>query len=217
MKTIRRLVIAILSCTALAGCISPKSFVDPAAPKVAYEDLHKRPEPLKLVLSVEFQRNGKPLPKADSTLRDNAERVLRASGIITPVAAADAAASAGTIQVTVNNIADVGGAAAKGFGTGLTFGLVGSTVMDAYELSMTITANGKTVTRSAIKDSFYTAIGNATLPPNVELVPPNVAFGRVLERMLLKALIDMQKTGELAGLPALYLPGAEPARVALSR
>jgi hypothetical protein len=156
----------------------------------------KRSEPLKLKLSVEFQRNGQPFPRADTTLRDNAERVLRGSGVITPVAAQED----GEMTLVVNNIADRGAAGAKGFGTGLTFGLVGTTVTDAYEMSVTITVKGKTVTRTAIKHAIHTGIGNTTIPDGLEIVPLNVAFGRVVEQMLLRSLQDIQQNGELTWL-----------------
>jgi hypothetical protein len=156
----------------------------------------KKTIPFRLVLTVEFQRNGEPYPKADSTLRDNTERVLRASGVITP--ATDG--GDGQIRVVVNNIGDRGNAAAKGIGTGLTFGLVGTTVTDAYEMSISITANGKTITRTAIKHAIQTAIGNTTIPAGLETMPPNTAFERVLEQMLLRVLQDMQYTGELTWL-----------------
>ena len=94
---------------------------------------------------------------------------------------------------------------AKGFGTGLTFGLVGTTVTDAYELSIFIAAKGKTINRTTIKHAFHTAIGNTNVPPGLEAVPPSVAFGRVLEQMLLRALQDMQQSGELSWLG---FPGA---------
>jgi hypothetical protein len=193
MFILRIVLAATLSCLPLTGCISSKSFVDPSVPKLSYDDLTKKSEPLKLKLSVEFQRNGVPYPRADSTLKDNTERILRGTGVITPAESQ----TVGEIKVTVNNIADTGSAAAKGVGTGLTFGLAGSTVMDAYEMTISITANGKTINRTAIKHALYTAIGNTSLPPGIETVPPNVAFGRVLEQMILRALQDMQATGEL--------------------
>jgi hypothetical protein len=194
--SVRSLVAVFVACLALTGCISSKSFVDPSFPKVAYEDVKKRSEPLKLKLSVEFQRNGQPFPRADTTLRDNAERVLRGSGVITPVSAQED----GEMTLVVNNIADRGAAGAKGFGTGLTFGLVGTTVTDAYEMSVTITVKGKTVTRTAIKHAIHTGIGNTTIPDGLEIVPLNVAFGRVVEQMLLRSLQDIQQSGELAWL-----------------
>jgi len=53
-----------------------------------------------------------------------------------------------------------------------------------------------------VKHALYTAMGNATLPPGVEAIPVNVAFVRVLEQMLLRALADMQRAGELSYAPA---------------
>jgi hypothetical protein len=173
---------------ALAGCISPKSFVDPSYPKVSYDELQKRPSPLKLSLTSQFQRNGEPFPRADPTLKDNTERVLRASGVILPVV--DGAE--GQIRVVVNNVADASAAAAKGFGTGLTFGLVGSTVTDAYEMSVTITVGTKTFTRTAVKHAFHTAVGNTSTPAGLETVPPNVAFERVLEQLIIRVLKEYQ-------------------------
>ena len=205
----RSLVAIFVACFVLTGCISSKSFVDPSFPKVAYEDVKKRSDPLKLKLLVEFQRNGQPFPGADTTLRDNAERVLRGSGVVTPVASQEE----GEMKLTVNNIADVGAAGAKGFGTGLTFGLVGTTVTDAYEMSLTITVKGKTVSRTAIKHAIHTGIGNTTIPNGLEVIPLNVAFGRVVEQMLLRSLKEIQQSGELAWLRsqgqyvALHRPG----------
>ncbi len=177
----------------LTGCVSPKSFVDPTYPKVSYDDVKKRPAPWRLKLSAEFQRNGEHFPKADSTLRDTSERVLRASGVIIPVSND----GEGEIKIVMNNIADMGAAVAKGFGTGLTFGLVGTTVTDAYEMTISITTNGKTIERTAIKHALHSAIGNTPTPEGLETMPPNVAFERVLEQMILRALRDMQDTGEL--------------------
>jgi len=185
-----RVLFALASSLAFSGCITPKSFVDPSVTKQTYEDLQHPAQPLRLTLAVAFQRNGVPLPKADSTLRDDTERILRASGVILPVSGG----SEGQIKVTVNNIADKSAAAAKGFGTGLTFGLVGSTVMDAYELSVAITVGSKTFTRTAVRHAIYTMIGNTTAPAGVETVPPNVAFQRVLEQMLIRVLREYQGT-----------------------
>jgi len=205
-----RFVMAILfCCAAITGCSSPKSFVDPSIPKVSYDDVKRRAEPLKLKLVVEFQRNGEHLPKVDSTLRDNTERVLRGTGVI--VAANDQ--TAGEIKIVVNNIADLASARAKGFGTGLTFGLASSTVTDAYEMALTITINGKTISRSAVKHSLFTIIGHGKVPEGVESIPANVAFERVLEQMILRVLHEMQSTGELTQVklpaPASWLVSAK--------
>lgn len=192
MKIATRLAVAV-ACTALVGCVSPRSFLDPSVPAVSYGDLGKRAEPLKLKLTVEFQRNGEPFPRADPILKDGAQRVLRATGLIVPT---DANA-AGSIRIVMNNIGDLKQAEAKGTKTGLTLGLAGSTVKDAYEMRVSIAAVGRTAAIAVIKHALYTSAGNETLPPGVETVPPNVGFDRVLEQMLLRVLRDMQKAGEL--------------------
>jgi hypothetical protein len=104
----------------------------------------------------------------------------------------------GEITIVCNNVGDLGPAAVKGIGIGLTFGAIGNTVTDGYELSVSIkTKDGKSISRSEIKHALHTAIGNTSVPEGVETVLPNVAFERVLEQMLLKAIRDMQESGEL--------------------
>jgi hypothetical protein len=48
-----------------------------------------------------------------------------------------------------------------------------------------------------MKHALHTAIGNTTIPDGIETMPPNVAFERVLEQLILRALRDMQSAGEL--------------------
>ena len=186
-------VLAAVTAILLTACVSPKSFVDPTQPKLTYENIRRPLAPLKLSVVTEFQRNGERLPAADSTLRDSTERVLRASGVIVPTAEAPE----GQVKIVVNNVADRGAAAAKGIGTGLTFGLVGSTVMDAYELTMQVNVKGKSYSSSVIRHSLFTAIGNTSTPPGVETMPVGVAFQKVLEQMLLRALKEAQEGSAL--------------------
>jgi hypothetical protein len=199
MHTKIKIIIAACLCFILSGCFPPKSFVDPTVPKLSYDNLKKRQDQLRLKVIAEFQRNGEAFPRLNVSLKDNTERILRGTGVIAPVG--DNAAGAGTIEVTVNNLGDIGAAAAKGAGVGLTFGLVGATVTDNYELTVRVNINGKTFTRKSIRHAIHTTIGNARIPPGMEAIPPNVAFERVLEQMLLKAIFDMQQSGELAMMP----------------
>lgn len=177
-----------MACAMATGCVSVKSFPDPATPVISYDVLHRPEKPLLLRVAVEFQRNGEHLEKVDKTIQDKVERTLRATGVILP----SADPSSGEIRIVLNNIADRGTAAAKGFGTGLTFGLVGSTVQDAYEMSVTITANGKTFTRTGLHHSFYTIVGNANPPEGVGTMPPSTALDKVIEQLLLAALKEYQ-------------------------
>ena len=147
-----------------------------------------------------FERFGKPFPRANAEIRDVTERVLRGSGVVLPRETAE-----GEVRVIVNNTGDLGEAFAKGFGTGLTLGLAGSTINDFYEMTLTITMQGRIVSRSGIKGGISTAIGATSLPPGVEGSNATIAVAKVLETMILTALADMQRAGEL---PSLGRPGA---------
>jgi hypothetical protein len=87
---------------------------------------------------------------------------------------------------------------AKGFGTGLTFGLVGSTVTDYYEMTVTFTANGQTITKSGYRGALHTTIGNTEGPPGLQALETRAAFNQVVEQMLLNALVDIQSSAKIS-------------------
>jgi len=184
---------ALASAMALSGCISVKSYVDPTYARTAYEDLRKPAQVLALKVNVEFLRNGQRLPKADNEVRGHVERVLRGSGLITP----SESAADGEITIAVDNVGDLGKSAAKGFGTGLTFGLAGSTVQDGYVMTVTLTTAGKTVTKSGYKHVLISTVGNKKGPEGLTPTTPGAAFGTIVEQMLLNVLGDLQKDGLL--------------------
>jgi hypothetical protein len=184
MKILALLALALI----LTGCASTKSFVDPSFPKVSYEELQKQPSPLKLSLTTQFQRNGVPFPEVDPALKENIERVLRVSGLVSPVKEG----AEGQIRVVVNNIADTGAAWSKGMEAGMTFGASSATVLDAYEMSVTITVGAKTFTRTAVRHAIQTVIGSSATPQGLEIVSPSLAFERVLEQMTLRVLKEYQ-------------------------
>lgn len=216
VRSLPRLVACVVLSLALAGCMTPRSYLDPEAEPIRYSDLHKPEQPLRLALTTVFLRNGVDFPAVDPLLRENTEHVLRQSGWIEPLAAdggqADPGRSAsqgsnageGEISVTVNNVADTGVALAKGIGTGLTFGLIGNTVVDRYEMAVTIRTPEATFTRPGERGALFSAVGNAGIPVGVELMAPGTAFARTIEQMLLRILKDF----ELSRVPAqATLPG----------
>lgn len=177
------------------GCVSVKSYVDPTTSHAGYQDITRRSTPYEWQIATEFQRNGEHLPKVDKELQANVERVVRASGMAIP-------ASTGNTQlkIVVNNIADTGAAAAKGFGTGLTLGLAGSTVADNYEMTATLTVDGKIVRSDTYKHALHTAVGNTTPPAGVEVTSPAAAFNKVIEQLVLDFLKEVQQSGALTEL-----------------
>jgi hypothetical protein len=196
MNISRRIVLgSVIASFALAGCTSPKkSFLGASFPRVSYKDIAHRSTPLRLKLAVEFQRNGEHFPKGDIPLKDYTAAILRDSGVVLPVFDQEE----GNIRVVLNNVADSGTVAAGAASTGYPLWMIGKTITDAYELSMFITTKDGTISRKGIKHAVHTAIGNMSIPEEVAAFPQEQAFGKVLEQMILRALEDMQQTGELA-------------------
>jgi hypothetical protein len=178
-------VILLLCCVAiLPGCISVHSYVDPQYHHASYDDLIRVEPPYALSIKVEYQLNGKERPRAQKSMQDHVERSLRASGVIVPYEGKGEAV--GEISVTANDVGNMGAAAAKGFGTGLTFGLVGSHVTDHYEVSVRLT------------------VGNASGPRGLPAVGPATAINQVVDDVVLNFLKDMQAQGVfLPKTPAL--------------
>lgn len=189
----------------LAGCASPRSFLGSSFPAVTYKDIKKRDVPLRLKLVVEFQRNGIRFPMGEVPLRDYSGRILRDTGVIYPIDELFLGPEQedGEIRIVLNNVADSGTVAVGASRTGFPLWMVGKLITDAYELSMFISVNGKTFSRTDIQHAVHTAIGNMSVPDNVQVFPADQAFGRVLEQMILRALEDFQSRGELVwlGLP----------------
>lgn len=206
MKTLHKQILMLVAALfVLSACAGPKSYVDPRYGRATYGDIMRRPEPYKLKIVVEFQRNGKHLPQVDNELMGHVESVIRGSGFAVP--ASDG--TAGDLKVVVNNVADIGKATAKGFGTGLTLGLVGSTLTDNYEMEATLSIKGKVIKRTDYKHAIHTTVGRTSGPEGLEPMTTSAAFGKVVEQLLLNFLNDVQRSGELSLL--FYIPlGAQP-------
>lgn len=195
----------VIASSVLAGCASPRSFLGSSFPTVTYKDIKKRDVPLRLKLVVEFQRNGVRFPMGEVPLRDYSGRILRDTGVIYPIDELSLGPEQedGEIRIVLNNVADSGTVAVEASRTGFPLWMVGKLITDAYELSMFISVNGKTFSRTGIQHAVHTAIGNMSVPDNVQVFPADRAFGKVLEQMILRALEDFQSRGELVwlGLP----------------
>ena len=190
------MLVAGIALVALAGCgVRPpaKSFLGASYPQVNYREIQPRAAPLRLNLAVEFQRNGEPFPKGDVPLRDYANRILVNSGVILPVEEG----GEGEIRIVLNNIADAETVAVETARRGLPLWMLGKTITDAYEMSVFLTTRGRSASWTGIKHAVHTAIGNMAVPEDVQSFPQNQAFAKVLEQMLLRALKDMQRSGEL--------------------
>jgi hypothetical protein len=142
----------------------------------------------------ELRRAAALLAQANASVLARIDRSLRASGVAVPYdghAAAD-----GDLAVVFNNLANMGGAAAKGFGTGLTFGLVGNHVTDNYEITFRLTqpSGGEEL---KYQHAIMTTVGNASGPPGVTAVGLASALDQVIDDVVLNFLKDTQADGRL--------------------
>ncbi|MBJ9740350.1 hypothetical protein I5523_11895 [Acinetobacter oleivorans] len=179
--------------TQLTGCLSVKSYVDPAYKSLSYSDIKKPAQPIPVVLTTEFQRNGAVVPKAGKELQSAVERSLRATGVFSPTAQANGEKQA-KLHLTANNVADLGEAAGKGVLTGLTFGAVGNAIADKYEFKFNyIDAQGKEVSER-YPHMILTTVGNKKAPiENVQPMSINEAFNKVVDDVVIRFSSDLQK------------------------
>ncbi|TKB43736.1 membrane lipoprotein lipid attachment site-containing protein [Thalassotalea mangrovi] len=189
----KKIFLGVVATLVLSGCISSKTYVDPSFAKASYDDIKPVVSKYNTNVMVEFQRNGDPLPAADNELRGHVERTLRASGVVIP-----SGDSSFTLKVTVNNLADLGDAAAKGFGTGLTFGAAGSMVTDYYEINIEYTNSNGEILNKSYKHALHTTVGNKEAPfEDVVPTTPAAAFGTIVEQVLLNFIVEMQQNNLL--------------------
>lgn len=179
--------------TQLTGCLSVKSYVDPAYKSLSYSDIKKPAQPIPVGLTTEFQRNGAVVPKAGKELQSAVERSLRATGVFSPTAQANGEKQA-KLHLTANNVADLGEAAGKGVLTGLTFGAVGNAIADKYEFKFNyIDAQGKEVSER-YPHMILTTVGNKKAPiENVQPMSINEAFNKVVDDVVIRFSSDLQK------------------------
>ena len=181
----------------LSGCVTAKSYVDPSFSKAGYGDLYPVGRKYDANVTVEFQRNGELLEKVNSEVENHVLRSLRSTGVINPVTGG----SGMSLHVVVNNIADMGNAAAKGIGTGLTLGLAGSVVTDHYEISIEFSDGRGGVIRNDYRHALHTTVGNKKAPiSGVAATTPADAFGTVVEQTIVNFVKDMQDIGLLTNL-----------------
>lgn len=191
----KKIIILALPLMVLTGCISSKTYIDPNFEKATYEDVKSVAKKYDTQIFVEFQRNGETLEAVNKEVLNHVERTLRATSIVTP----SQGGADYSIKVIVNNIADIGEAAAKGFGTGLTFGAAGSTVTDYYEVKIEYTDKSGINLTKDYKHALHTTIGNEDAPFEGAIpTTPADGFGTVVEQVLLNFVVEMQKEGKLS-------------------
>ena len=190
LRIARMLVLAFVACFALSGCITAKMYVDSALPTVAKNDITPASQPKPVQILFEFRTKGAANANATAQIRPRIVSVASESGLFSVTSATPT--DGGVLTVTIDNVPLTDDAAAKGFGTGLTLGLVGSIVTDGYVCTATYTRDGKT-TEASVKHAIYTTIGNHDGPKGLAPMEPQAAINLAVDQIawnLLKQLAD---------------------------
>ncbi|WP_232472127.1 hypothetical protein [Burkholderia ubonensis] len=174
----------------MAGCASV--YVDTATKEVPVAQMKSVADPKPVQLIFEFQTKGVPNPRATELLRHEVDKEVKESRLFSSVSD-DPVSNVGLLNVTLNNVPLAEDAASKGFVTGLTFGLAGSTVTDGYICTVSYLPAGQTTpVVKTVRHAIHTTIGNASPPPAaLKSASMLEAINKVVRDVLSNALNDL--------------------------
>jgi hypothetical protein len=195
-KTLRLLALFCVSLL-LSGCLAPKMYLDPTLPRYVKADLSTSPTPQPVQLLYEFQTRGSPNARATELTKAKVLATVQESALFSEVAQTPQA-NQRRLTIIINNVPITQDAGSKGFGVGLTFGLVGTTVTDGYDCVGTLYTPGGEPVVINLKHAIHSTIGNTTPPANmVAEASPQEAVQKLVEQITMAILRDVSKAGRL--------------------
>lgn len=181
----------------LSACFSMRSYIDPGLHTLTWKDLRAPASPHAITPQVEFSVNGKRNARGESVARRSVYRALMKSGVFSvPAINAPLNPAAAVLAVKIDNVANVAEAGLKGFGTGLTLGANGTSVTDAYRITI-VYRQGDTTIEKQYEHALHTTLGNEKAPVNMPAVNTAQAFEMVIEDAVMHFIRDMQGEGRL--------------------
>lgn len=198
---IRSIFLVVCTACMLSGCISSRYYVDTSFKKAKTADIVPNTAPRKATVSVEFQRNGEPLPAVSPTIKAQIVKTLTATKVFEPVETT--VTETDKLFFVMNNIADLANARKQGFKTGFTFGGAGSVVSDNYTFTgKLVSINGKTFA-AEYKHALHTGIGNIEAPTGLTPTTAEAGVNEIIDDLVLNFLNDYQKNNKQ--YKALYM------------
>lgn len=148
----------------ITGCAS--HYVDTALKDVPANRTAQVKAPRPVQLLFEFQTKGATNSRATDNLKKRATELVTNSKLFS-VVSPEPVAGGSVLSIVVNNIPLTSDVAAKGFVTGLTFGLAGTAVTDGYVCTVDFLP-GPTSPKitSVVRHAIHTTVGNAGAPAN---------------------------------------------------
>jgi hypothetical protein len=154
---VARALAAVLFLATLSGCAT--AYVDDTLHDLTAAEKVQVAHPQPVQLLFDFQTKGAHNGAATDQLKPTVVTTVQNSGLFSQVST-DPVAGGAVVSVVINNVPLTDDAFAKGFMTGFTFGLVGSTVGDGYICTIDYLpgANGAKITKS-MRDAIYATLG----------------------------------------------------------
>jgi hypothetical protein len=149
---------------AVSGCAT--MYVDNGLKDVAESEYQhpQTPRPVQLIFS--FETKGTPNARATDFLKNDITAVVNNSHLFSSVST-DPVAGGSILSVTINNVPITDNAFAKGFATGLTFGLAGNVVTDGYVCTIEyLGAPGESKVTKTRSHAIHTTVGAKGAPAN---------------------------------------------------
>ena len=183
---------AVVAAAAMTGCMSVKPYVAGGVRDVPASEYIK-PNPSHAVqVLFNFQSKGVDNARATAAVKARVIDQISASHLFDSVSEAPVAGGA-LLIVTVNNIPLDDSPAAKGFATGLTFGLAGTVAGDGYIATAKYSPPPPAgVLTKETRHSILTTIGNHDAPPNATpAASMDEAVSKMLHQLISNLLNDL--------------------------
>jgi hypothetical protein len=198
MKRVCASLFAAVALLSMGGCLSLKSYVDPALGDVAPEQRAAATEKRPVQLIFAFQSNGAANSRATNLLSKQVTDLVNASGRFSQVSNTPVEGGA-ILSITVNNVPEAN-AAGKGFTTGLTFGLAGSKVSDFYIATAKYSrGSGATITKEA-RHALHSTVGATSGPEGLTPVKnPDEGIAIIMRQLVDHVINDLAKDPAFSG------------------
>ncbi|MEJ6020844.1 hypothetical protein [Ramlibacter sp. PS4R-6] len=172
----------------LSGCAT--SYLDGAVKDVPDSQFAKPAQLQPVQVVVEFQTNGKPNARATDFVKPMVMERIKASGLFSDVQ--DKPNGGALLSVQINNVALIDDAYKKGFLTGLTFGIKGSTVTDGYVCTVSYSRGQSAAIVKTSKHAIHTSMGSGgDVPGGVKAASTAEAVTIMVRQIVGVALKDL--------------------------
>lgn len=185
-----------------SGCLSLTSYVDPALGEVPAAERVAVADPQPVQFLFEFQTKGTANARATRQLHDQAFEIVSNSGLFSEVSS-EPVESGALLSVTMNNIPQED-AAGRGFTTGLTLGLAGTTVSDFYVgTARFVSGPGATEIAAEERHALHSTLGNTDAPQNLTpAASPLEGVNTILRQLMEHLLFDVARDPAFTPAPA---------------